>query len=36
MDTGLARLFSNPLQAYTPKVVTLWYRCPEILLGCEQ
>jgi cyclin-dependent kinase 10 len=36
MDAGLARLFSNPLQAYTPKVVTLWYRCPEILLGCEQ
>lgn len=35
-DFGLARLFSNPLKEYTPKVVTLWYRCPEILLGCTQ
>jgi serine/threonine protein kinase len=23
------------LQKYTPKVVTLWYRAPEILLQCE-
>lgn len=32
-DFGLARLYGNPLEAYTPKVVTLWYRAPEILLG---
>jgi len=30
---GLARVFSNPLDLYTPKVVTLWYRAPELLLG---
>jgi len=35
-DFGLARLFGNPLQPYTPKVVTLWYRPPELLLGCEK
>lgn len=35
-DFGLARLFSNPLQAMTPKVVTLWYRAPELLLGTER
>lgn len=34
-DFGLARLFSNPLKQYTPKVVTLWYRCPELLLGAK-
>ena len=32
-DFGMARLFSDPHGKYTPKVVTLWYRCPEILLG---
>ena len=32
-DFGLARVFSNPLDQYTPKVVTLWYRAPELLLG---
>ena len=32
-DMGLARVFSNPLDQYTPKVVTLWYRAPELLLG---
>jgi serine/threonine protein kinase len=32
-DFGLARAFSLPLKAYTHEVVTLWYRCPEILLG---
>ena len=31
--TGLARIFTNPLSEYTPKVVTLWYRAPELLLG---
>ena len=33
-DFGLARTFNlakNPM--YTVKVVTLWYRCPELLLG---
>jgi serine/threonine protein kinase len=41
-DFGLARNFGKPLndlgiplQKYTPKVVTLWYRSPEILLQCE-
>jgi len=34
-DFGLARLFGNPLRPYTPKVVTLWYRPPELLLGSE-
>jgi serine/threonine protein kinase len=32
-DFGLARTFSVPLRQYTHEVVTLWYRCPEILLG---
>ena len=34
-DFGLARTFnpSNKLAMYTVKVVTLWYRCPELLLG---
>ena len=31
-DFGLARKICYPLQPYTPKVVTLWYRSPEILL----
>jgi serine/threonine protein kinase len=35
-DFGLARIFGNPLQAYTPKVITLWYRAPEILLGVDK
>ena len=34
-DFGLARIFGNPLKAYTPRVVTLWYRAPELLLGCD-
>lgn len=33
-DFGLARQFANTPQAYyTNKVVTLWYRAPELLLG---
>ena len=32
-DFGLARRFGDPLRAYTPGVVTLWYRAPEVLLG---
>ena len=31
-DFGLARRIGYPLKPYTPKVVTLWYRSPEILL----
>ena len=32
-DFGLARAFGFPIKTYTHEVVTLWYRCPEILLG---
>lgn len=32
-DFGLAREYGSPLRRYTPVVVTLWYRCPELLLG---
>ncbi len=31
-DFGLAREFGSPLKEYTPIVVTLWYRAPELLL----
>lgn len=34
-DFGLAREFGLPPNRMTPKVVTLWYRSPELLLGCE-
>ncbi|CAM9291540.1 unnamed protein product, partial [Ascophyllum nodosum] len=34
-DFGLARTYGHPAQPMTPKVVTLWYRCPELLLGLE-
>ncbi|KAM6403480.1 LOW QUALITY PROTEIN: cyclin-dependent kinase 3-like [Rhynochetos jubatus] len=34
-DFGLARAFGTPLRTYTPEVVTLWYRAPEIMLGCK-
>jgi len=32
-DFGLARAVSTPSRAYTPEVITLWYRCLELLLG---
>ncbi|KAG8563013.1 hypothetical protein GDO81_015897 [Engystomops pustulosus] len=32
-DFGLARAYSIPPKQMTPKVVTLWYRAPELLLG---
>lgn len=32
-DFGLARPYAIPLRPYTREVVTLWYRCPEILQG---
>jgi cyclin-dependent kinase len=35
-DFGLARAFCTPCKTYTHEVVTLWYRPPEILLGCTQ
>eukprot|EP00026_Physarum_polycephalum_P013029 Phypoly_transcript_13389.p1 GENE.Phypoly_transcript_13389~~Phypoly_transcript_13389.p1 ORF type:complete len:343 (+),score=67.99 Phypoly_transcript_13389:2-1030(+) len=33
-DFGLAKCF--PMRSYTPTVVTLWYRAPELLLGQEK
>jgi serine/threonine protein kinase len=32
-DFGLARLYAYPKRSMTAKVVTLWYRAPELLLG---
>mmetsp|Transcript_1647 Transcript_1647/g.4624 ORF Transcript_1647/g.4624 Transcript_1647/m.4624 type:complete len:291 (-) Transcript_1647:2216-3088(-) len=32
-DFGLARRYTDPLEPYTQPVVTLFYRCPELLLG---
>lgn len=34
-DFGLARHYGEPLGKYTPLVVTLYYRAPELLLGTE-
>ncbi|KAL0132944.1 hypothetical protein PUN28_000585 [Cardiocondyla obscurior] len=34
-DFGLAREYGSPLRQYTPVVVTLWYRAPELLL-CDK
>lgn len=34
-DFGLARAFCLPVRTYTHEVITLWYRAPEILLGCK-
>eukprot|EP00871_Galdieria_phlegrea_P004157 jgi/Galph1/4742/GphlegSOOS_G3346.1 len=31
-DFGLARHYTSPLRPFTPRVVTLWYRAPELLL----
>ncbi len=33
-DWGLARAFPDSGRAYTHEVSTLWYRAPEILMGC--
>lgn len=33
-DLGLGRAFSIPIRSYTHEIVTLWYRAPEVLLGC--
>lgn len=35
-DFGLARQYADPLKPYTPCVVTLWYRAPELLLGARR
>lgn len=35
-DFGLARTYVPPTGAYTPRVVTLWYRAPELLLGAAE
>jgi len=35
-DFGLAREYGSPLKSYTPIVVTLWYRAPELLLGGKE
>ncbi|XP_019727293.1 cyclin-dependent kinase 10 isoform X1 [Hippocampus comes] len=34
-DFGLARRYGVPQQPMTPRVVTLWYRAPELLLGSK-
>lgn len=35
-DFGLAREYGSPLKCYTPIVVTLWYRAPELLLCTKE
>lgn len=35
-DFGLARRYGDPLGSYTPLVVTLWYRAPELLFGATK
>lgn len=35
-DLGLARTYNDNLSKYTNKVITLWYRAPELLLGAEE
>lgn len=35
-DFGLARGSGIPVRSYTNEVVTLWYRCPAVLLGCRK
>lgn len=32
-DFGLARYFSVPMRQYSPEVVSLWYRAPELLFS---
>lgn len=34
-DFGLARAFTPNRRQLTVEVVTRWYRCPELLLGCD-
>uniref|UniRef100_A0A0R3RH04 Protein kinase domain-containing protein n=1 Tax=Elaeophora elaphi TaxID=1147741 RepID=A0A0R3RH04_9BILA len=35
-DFGLARTFGEPSKQMTPRVVTLWYRSPELLFGAKE
>lgn len=35
-DFGLARTFGMDVREFKHEVVTLWYRSPELLLGCTQ
>ena len=35
-DFGLARIACHPFRPFTRDIVTLWYRPPEILLGCDE
>lgn len=35
-DFGLVRAVTIPLRNYTPEIITLWYRAPEILLGDDR
>ena len=35
-DFGLARTYNDNLKRYTNKVITLWYRSPELLLGANE
>ena len=35
-DFGLARKYAFPVEPMTPRVVTLWYRAPELLLGSKK
>ena len=35
-DFGLAREYSHPLESHTSKVVTLWYRAPELIFGSKK
>ncbi|KAL7717265.1 cyclin-dependent kinase [Entamoeba marina] len=35
-DFGLARTVTIPVRQYSLEIITLWYRPPEILLGCDR
>ncbi|XP_071959616.1 cyclin-dependent kinase 10-like [Antedon mediterranea] len=35
-DFGLARMYGLPVKPMTPRVVTLWYRAPELLFGSKE
>lgn len=35
-DFGLGRSIGVPVRIYTHEIVTLWYRAPEVLLGCKR
>ena len=35
-DFGLARIYPGPKRDLTNRVITLWYRSPELLLGSTE